>query len=202
MQETAYVAGPVPGARVVAGAVLLAFPCFRWFQSHPSYARWAGAYARVQLGMTRAEVTDAIGLPPGYYEGERPMPPSMSRIVRPPPLKQAGLAYENLDGAERKMLEVWVGRDFVIWVLFGEDGAAVGSYLLELHPDGHRPSAFIAFLEDFCRRLAFESRQYRNGWAPWSICACRASRGRRESIISQTLFRLESASPEQFGLVE
>jgi hypothetical protein len=118
--------------RVVAGAVLLAFLCFSWFQSHQSYLRWAGAYARVQLGMTRAEVTEAIGLPPGYHEGRRPMPPSMSRFVRTPPLKQAGLAYEDLDGAERKMLEVWVGRDFVIWVLFGEDGAAVGSYLPRL----------------------------------------------------------------------
>jgi hypothetical protein len=141
--------------RTVAGAVLLAFLCFRWFQSHPSSSRWAGAYARIQLGMTRAEATEAIGLPPGYYEGERPMPPSMSRIVCTPPLNQAGLAYEAVDGAERKMMEVWVGQDFVIWVRFGEDGAAVGSYLLELRPDGHRPSAFIMFLEDLCKRLGF-----------------------------------------------
>jgi hypothetical protein len=150
---------PMKGKRklllAVAGAILLAFISFSWFQSHQSYSRWAGAYARVQLGMTRAEVTEAIGLPPAYYEGERPMPPSMSRFVRTPPLKQAGLAYEDLDGAERKMLEVWVGQDFVIWVLFGEDGAAVGSYLLELHPDGHRTSAFIMFLEDSYRRLGF-----------------------------------------------
>src|SRR5260370_10207207 len=113
----------------VAGAVLLAFLCFSWFQSHQSYSRWAGAYARVQLGMTRAEVTEAIGLPPGYYEGERPMRHSMSRFVRSPPLKQAGLAYEDLDGAQRKMLEVWLGPDFVIWVLFGESGAAARSHL-------------------------------------------------------------------------
>jgi hypothetical protein len=53
------------------------------------------------------------------------------------------------------MMEVWVGPDFVIWVHFGKDGAAVGSCLLELHPDGHRPTAFIMFLEDFCRGLGF-----------------------------------------------
>jgi hypothetical protein len=87
----------------------------------------------------------------------------MSRIVRTPPLKQAGLAYEDLDGAERKMLEVWVGRDFVIWVLFGEDGAAVGSYLLELHPDGidHRRSP--CFLRISADGWAFESRLDRKG---------------------------------------
>jgi hypothetical protein len=141
--------------RTVAGAVLLAFLCFSWFQSRQSYLRWAGAYARVQFGMTRAEVTEAIGLPPDDYVGKRPMPPSMARIVRTPPLKQAGLAYDDLDGADRKMLEVWVGQDFVIWVLFGEDGAAVASYLLKRPPDGHRRSAFIVFLEDFCRRLGF-----------------------------------------------
>jgi hypothetical protein len=149
---------PMKGKRklllAVAGAVLLAFLCFRWFQTHPSYSRWAGAFARVQLGMTRAEVTEAIGLPPGYYEGRRPLPLSMSRFVRTPP-EASGVAYEDLDGAERKMLEVWVGRAFVIWVLFGENGAAVGSYLLERPPDGHRRSAFIVFLEDLCRRLGF-----------------------------------------------
>ena len=84
----------------------------------PRAAHSAAAVADADTGVRPPKRTQNGTFPPRVS-------PAMSRFVRTPPLKQAGLAYEDLASAERKMLEVWVGRDFVIWVLFGERGAAV-----------------------------------------------------------------------------
>jgi HAMP domain-containing protein len=132
----------------IAGAALLALAGFMWFLSYQSYSRRSRAYSQIKLGMTRAEASAAIGLDPGYYEGQWPRPPSMGRTVRTPPLRQAGVAFDDLDNNRRKNLEVWVGRDYVIWVLFGADGVAIGSYLFELNPDPLAQTRFLSVFDE------------------------------------------------------
>ena len=113
-------------------------------------SRWHRAYSRIKLGTTLKDVTTAIGLPPGYYEGEFPRPPSMGRWIRTPPLQQAGVDFERLPD-NRHNLETWIGRDYVIWVLFDDQGTAIGSYLLELYPDELRGPSLTQWLRDLFR---------------------------------------------------
>ena len=125
--------------------VLLVFAFVLYWQL-PS--RWHRAYSRIKLGMTLKEVTTAIGLAPGYYEGEIPRPPSMGRWVKTPPLQQAGVDFEQLRQDRPRKLEAWIGRDYVIWVHFDDEGTAIGSYLLELYPDEMRGSSFTQWLRN------------------------------------------------------
>jgi hypothetical protein len=97
----------------------------------PHYvSSWPRAYAGIELGMTQPEVEAAIGLPPGYYEGELPTVLSMSRCVKTPPLRDKGADY-NDRFIEGRTLQCWIGREYVIWVVFDRQGIAVGTYLLE-----------------------------------------------------------------------
>jgi hypothetical protein len=115
----------------------------RYFES-----TWARAYSRIELGMTIQQVEDAIGLPPGYYEGEYPRPPSMGRFVRTPPLRQSGIVFKSRRVDDHK-LHAWIGRTYAIWVIFDDQDTAVGSYLLEQYPDSFRESWFSRWLRKF-----------------------------------------------------
>ena len=117
----------------------------RYFES-----TWARAYSRIELGMTKQQVEDAIGFPPGYYEGEYPRPPSMGRFVKTPPLRQSGIDFESCRVDDHE-LHGWIGRTYAIWVIFDDQDTAVGSYLLELYPDTHRKSWFTQLLRDLLR---------------------------------------------------
>jgi hypothetical protein len=113
--------------------VALATTCVGWFTLRNG-GPWPDAYSRIELGMTRVEVHAAMGMPPGYYEGEWPRPLSMARFVRRP-AQTDGIPYEDLSGVQIRNAEMWHGRDYTIWVVVNNDGVAVGKYLLELHPD-------------------------------------------------------------------
>jgi hypothetical protein len=131
---------------LILGALVLVLIALRMARSYFE-SPWARAYSRIKLGMTLQEVQYAIGVPPGYYEGEEPLPPSMDRHLKTPPLRQSGLDFEGRQGDDPN-LEAWIGRDYCIWVVFDERGAAVGSYLFELYPDNHRQRepAYIRWL--------------------------------------------------------
>src|SRR5262249_53956402 len=77
------------------GALLLLVIGFAFIVGRRFLSPWPSAYSRIALGMTQQEVEATIGFPPGYYEGQRPMPLSMSRILKTPPLRQAGLDFED-----------------------------------------------------------------------------------------------------------
>jgi hypothetical protein len=89
-----------------------------------SPSKWARAYSRIQLGMTRQQVETAIGLPPGYYEGEYPKPHSMSRFVKTPPLQQSGIAFEKChdDGLEHLELN-WLPSSRLVTFRFGSSAS-------------------------------------------------------------------------------
>ena len=93
---------------------------------------WASAYSRIELHMPPEQVEAAIGCPPGYYEGEHPRPPSMSPLVRIPPLRQSGVDFFESRHADGHKLRAWIGRHYVIWVISDDHGTAVGTYLLKL----------------------------------------------------------------------
>ena len=128
---------------VIALLLVAAFMLPSWY----SRSAWARAYSKIELGMTRPEVAKAIGLPPGYFEGETPVPLSMSRLVKTPPIHQSGV---DIDNRERDVLELqaWIGRDYVIWVSFDEHGNAVGTYFLQVYPDRFREPMFIRWFSD------------------------------------------------------
>lgn len=90
--------------------------------------------------MTLPEITEAIGVPPGYYDSLGPMPPSMSRLVAC--VRETGLPEEALpDAAGRPgkgytgklTVERWIWDDYCIWVTFDEYGRSKGHYLLEVY---------------------------------------------------------------------
>jgi hypothetical protein len=123
---------------------VLVLKCSVWVLLRPSRDPWVQAYSRIELGMTRQEVDIAIGLPPGYYEGEYPKPRSMGRILVTPPLRQSGVDFDKGLGVNNgHELQTWIGREYVIWVLFDERGTAVGTYLLQPYPQPRRMPTFI-----------------------------------------------------------
>jgi hypothetical protein len=92
------------------------------------------AYERLRLGMTKGEVEKAIGMPPGYYRSYPRVGIQDGNYVRQigPMPDAAGRPISSLPYYEGTV-ERWTWDDFWIWVAFGEDGKAVGFYLLEPH---------------------------------------------------------------------
>src|SRR5262249_32495988 len=95
------------------------------------------AYDRITVGMTLDEAARAIGAPP------LPSPPA-SGLVGGDYLRQAGLPVasvldsigitntDSIEGGPR--LEAWTwDEDYWIWMAFGDDGKAIGLYLVESH---------------------------------------------------------------------
>jgi hypothetical protein len=134
------------------GILVLMLSCLPLLLLWRSPCRWELAYSKIKLGMTEQEVVAAVGLPPGYYEGEVPRPLSMSRWVKPPPLRQSGISYEELDNGGLD-LRAWVGRDYVVWVAFDRQGRAVGSFLLELYPEGSPEPSPIRWIRNLLRQV-------------------------------------------------
>ena len=99
------------------------------------------AYERVRLGMTLAEVTEAVGLPPGLYAA-----PIGNTYFSYELVSQAGFPYASLPSIHDEQAEIglsverWFWDEGMLWVAFDKAGKSVGCYLLYHVPPWSRPS--------------------------------------------------------------
>lgn len=59
------------------------------------------AYGQIRLGMSPGEVRSVISLPPGYYDGNGPMPLSISSLVKV--VRETGLPMTCLPDAAGRL---------------------------------------------------------------------------------------------------
>jgi hypothetical protein len=111
-------------------ATLLIVPIGGWVVWRALYVpEPVRAYERLRLGMTREEVTQAIGMPQGNY-GSRDLPLGM--IASTSVNREAGLSQADLGRRWTEViLEVWTWDEYWIAVAFDFNGTAVGHYLYD-----------------------------------------------------------------------
>jgi hypothetical protein len=106
------------------------------------------AYARIQEGMTREEVTAVVGLRSGNH-----LTPDAGRIV---PFQTWGEEW-GVDLSEQdpqmRRRELWIGDRFEIDVNYGEDDKVIGCSLMEFGTSN-------GWLDRFCWRLKRQWREW------------------------------------------
>jgi hypothetical protein len=125
--------------RVLCGLLLasLVLACFAGWLVWRAVAKpeRVRAYEQLALGMTRTEVNQAIGVPPGRYTAKSWDQPSQLY------LREAGIPAVNLYEYELTRdtdvkVEKWKWDDYWIFVAFDGEGKSVGCYLLSSGPPG------------------------------------------------------------------
>jgi hypothetical protein len=92
------------------------------------------AYERLRLGMTLGEVEKVIGAPPGLQH-------ETLTQANPTLIHESGIPFINWQDGWPNSGEPtkWVWKDFWIWVLFDDDGKAVGLYLFDSNGQPESP---------------------------------------------------------------
>lgn len=100
------------------------------------------AYDRIRLGMTLPQVTAAIGVPPGQYDGQQP--PTGPQLTLSGPFavyeRETGLPVKCFPDAGGRpgryegtlTVERWMWSDYWIDAAFDNNGKTVGFYLLKV----------------------------------------------------------------------
>ena len=131
----------VIGVVIVTLAAVLAFTWVGWREvTTPEPVR---AYERLRLGMTKDEVINAIGVPPGNYTNNESGRTYFERI------RESGMPFEKLRSAS-VTVELWMWKDHSISVAFDEAEKTAGFYLFWMtdYSQPYQPS-FIDRVREF-----------------------------------------------------